>query len=133
MTKPDINNYDDLMAEKDRLKSLLKSRKANLKASFEGIKEELNPVKQLAATAKHIWRADKENPLIAMGVSKIADLILRKGILKNAGFLPRLIAPVLFEKITTYLVGSPAKEKMAQVLRAAGGGLRMVADKVSKK
>lgn len=131
MTKPIINSHEDLMAEKARLKNSLKQHKQNMKASFAGIKEELSPITQVAKTTKDIFNADSHNPLLAMGIGKITDLVIRKGILRRAGWLPRLIAPVVVQKISTYLVAQKGGGKIAEILHHTAEFLRE--DKPSQK
>jgi|GEM_PF-569061 len=124
MTKPVITTHEDLMKEKARLKAQLKLHKTQLRQSVNAIKEELNPISQIAKTTKGIWNADTANPLIAMGVTKLTDLVLRKGLLRRAGWLPRLIAPVLVQKVATYLISEKAGDQIGRLLHQAAFRLR---------
>lgn len=126
MTKPMITSYEELMEEKARLKAKLSQHKSDMRSSFNGIKEEFNPISQFAQTTKDVWTADTSNPLIAMGIGKITDLVLKKGILRNAGFLPKLLVPLVVEKISTYLISEKAADQYANILRGAAHVLRKV-------
>lgn len=124
MTKPVITTHEDLMKEKARLKAQLKQHKTQLRQSVEAIKEELNPISQIAKTTRGIWNADSSNPLIAMGVTKLTDLVLRRGLLRKAGWLSRLVAPVLVQKVATYLISEKAGDHIGRLLHLAASRLR---------
>lgn len=124
MTKPVITTHAELMQEKARLKARLKQRKTQLRQSVETIKETLNPISHIARTTKEIWNAEASNPLIAMGVTKLTDVLIRKGILRKAGWLSRLIAPVLVQKIATYLISEKAGDQIGRLLHGAARKLR---------
>ncbi|HEX7753916.1 MAG TPA: hypothetical protein VF421_01115 [Niabella sp.] len=124
MTKPIIRSHEELLIEKERLKSSLKQRKADLKASFGAIKDELSPITKVAQTTKDIFTADSNFPLIGFGVEKLTDLIVRKGILRKAGWLPRLIAPFLVKKISTYLIAVQGSDQITQKMHAFASRLR---------
>ncbi|MBZ4192205.1 hypothetical protein [Niabella beijingensis] len=124
MTKPVITTREELMKEKARLKSRLRQRKTQLRYSINEIKEEFNPISHIVKTTKDVWNADASNPLIAMGVTKITDLVVRKGLLRRAGWLSRLIAPLLVQKIATYLISEKAGDQIARLLHATASRLR---------
>ncbi|ANH81496.1 hypothetical protein A8C56_11365 [Niabella ginsenosidivorans] len=124
MTKPIIRSHEDLLIEKERLKASLKQRKTDLKESFSAIKDELNPIAKAARTTRDIFTADNDFPLIGLGVEKLTDLIIRKGILRKAGWLPRLVAPFLVKKISTYLIAVQASGQIAEKMHAFAGILR---------
>ncbi|WP_157558130.1 hypothetical protein [Niabella aurantiaca] len=124
MTKPVITTHKELMQEKARLKARLKQRKTDLRQSVEAIKDTLNPISHIAKTTKDIWNADASNPLIALGVTKLTDVVIRKGILRKAGWLSRLIAPVLVQKVATYLISEKAGDQIGRLLHRAAHKLR---------
>lgn len=124
MTKPLITTHEQLMQEKARLKARLRQRKTAMRQSVNEIKQELNPLSQIAKTTKDIWNADASNPLIAMGVTKLTDLVIRKGILRKAGWLSRLVAPILVQKVATYLISEKAGDQIARLLHRTAFKLR---------
>ncbi|MBO9594193.1 MAG: hypothetical protein J7599_14900 [Niabella sp.] len=124
MTKPIITTHEELMQEKARLKGRLRQRKTAMRQSVNEIKQELNPISQIAKTTKDIWNADASNPLIAMGVTKLTDLVIRKGILRRAGWLSRLVAPILVQKVATYLISEKAGDQIARLLHRTASRVR---------
>ncbi|MGJ7031441.1 hypothetical protein [Niabella hirudinis] len=124
MTKPIITTHEELMQEKARLKARLKQHKTELRQSVEEIKEAFNPISQVAKTTRKIWNADRSNPLVSMGVTRLTDLVIRKGILRRAGWLSRLVAPVLIQKVATYIISEKAADRVGQLLHQAASCLR---------
>ncbi|MBO9618410.1 MAG: hypothetical protein J7539_05180 [Niabella sp.] len=124
MTKPTIRSLADLEAEKERLKASLKQNKENLANSFAAIKDELNPIVKVAKTTRSILTSDQEFPLLGLGVEQLTNLVVKKGILRKAGWLPRLIAPVLVKKISTYLIALKASDNIVESMHHFADKLR---------
>ncbi len=93
MAKPQIDNYEDLMEEKERLKARLRSRKTRIKQSFEEIKDEINPFTNIRKTAQEAFSTSTTNPLVKFGIKRASELLIGKVLLKKAGWLPRLVVP----------------------------------------
>lgn len=123
MTKPTIRSLADLQLEKERLKASLKRSKSDLKDSFDAVKEEFNPLGKVIKTTRNIFTSDSEFPLLGLGVEQLTNLVIKKGLLRNAGWLPRLVAPFLIKKISTYLIALKGSENIT-------GSLHHLADKL---
>ncbi len=126
MTKPRINNYEDLLEEKERLKEQLKESKANVKYAFDLIKEELNPVSAIKETALQAFKPDTTNPLVKFGIKRGTEFLIGKVLLRRAGWLPKLIVPFVVREVSTRLVGSKADKKIAKALHSAAAKIREV-------
>lgn len=124
MAKPQIDNYEDLMEEKERLKARLKSRKARIRQSFDEIKEEVNPFSNIRKTAQEAFSTSTTNPLVKFGIKRASELLIGKVLLKKAGWLPRLVVPFLVREVATRLIGSKADKKIATALRTAADKIR---------
>lgn len=124
MAKPQIDNYEDLMEEKERLKARLKARKAGIKQSFEVIKEEVNPFSNIRKTAQGALSTSTTNPLVKFGIKRASEFLIGKVLLKRAGWLPRLVVPFLVREVATRLIGTKADKKIATTLRSTAHKLR---------
>lgn len=122
--KPQINSYEDLLDEKKRLKNNIRMRKAGIGSSFSNIKDELNPLKAVSGTAKRIFNADHNSPLIGLGVAKASDFLLNKFLLRRAGWLTRLVLPFVVKKVSTYLIANKASDKIAGALHESAAFVR---------
>ncbi|MFT3901632.1 MAG: hypothetical protein QM727_00505 [Niabella sp.] len=130
-----IKNYNDLVAEKERLKKNIRLRKAHIGEGVDSVKQAFNPIAQVAGTTKAIFNSERQNPLISFGVSRLTDFLFGKLLLKRTGFLGRLVIPVVVRRISTYLIASNFSDKAADTLHAFAQKLRKtnLPDKSSKK
>jgi hypothetical protein len=102
MTNP-IRNHDDLLAEKARLKSLLLVQKNQLRRSWEGIEEELEPATKLLGSLSLFSSKKSDNPLLKLGMDLGIDMVMRKTLFRQAGLLTRLGAPILVRNLVSNL------------------------------
>ena len=126
MAKPQIDNYEDLMEEKERLKARLKASKAGIKQSLGDIKEELNPFSNIKKTAQEALSTSTTNPLVKFGIKRASEFLIGKVLLKKSGWLPKLVVPFLVREVATRLIGSKADKKIATALRSTAHKLREV-------
>jgi len=123
--RPKISSYEDLMVEKDRLRASIKFSKANISNSIDEIKDELNPFSGISRKASDLFSSGTANPLVSYGVTNATNFLLHKVILKNAGWLPRLILPLVVKKISSFIVAPQLNEKITS-------GMHQVADSIRK-
>ncbi|MBU7578163.1 MAG: hypothetical protein KAF40_08895 [Flavihumibacter sp.] len=102
MTNP-IRNHDDLLAEKARLKSLLLVQKNQLRHSWEGIEEELEPATKFLGSLSLFSSRKSDNPLLKLGLDLGIDMVMRKTLFRQAGLLTRLGAPILVRNLVSNL------------------------------
>mgnify|MGYP001022101001 CR=1 FL=1 len=100
-----IKSYKQLLEEKNRLEVLVQTQKQLIKDDWAGIKDEFKPVKNVMGFAKKFIIADKSSPIISLISGIIADRVLRKFIFKNADWVTRLVAPLLFRNYSTHALG----------------------------
>lgn len=124
MAKPQINNYNDLMEEQERLKARIQLAKANISASFGEIKDEINPFSNMRKTAQSALSTSTTNPLVKFGIKRASEFLIGKVILKRAGWLPRLIVPFLVREIATRVIGNKADKKIVSALRHSADKIR---------
>lgn len=124
MAKPIINNYEDLMEEKARLKANLKRNKTRINESFEALKEELNPFTNVGKVAKSALQGNTNSPLVKFGIKRASEFLIGKVLLKRAGWLPKLVVPFIVREVTSKLVGHKMDKKIASTLRSAASAVR---------
>jgi hypothetical protein len=118
-----INTLEELKAERKRLSYRRLNLERQIKEDFEEIKQSLEPVNLLTAGAKKSLENEK-NHLFGNSVG-LATTFLAKIALKNSGFLPRLIVPLLVKNMTSSLV----EKNKARIFNWIGN----IASKVSGK
>ena len=111
MTKK-ISTYKDLLEEKERLQSLLDHQKGILRNDVKLIKEEFEPVRHAARFLKKFTNKDSSNPMLTIASSRLIDLVLRRFVLARAGWVTRLVVPLLAKNFSSHVVN----ENKTQIL-----------------
>lgn len=97
-----ITSYQDLLIEKQRLTLLLYERKIQLTTEFEQIKTKLRPLAGILDFAEKITTKDRNNPLINMGIEVGVNLLLKKVLLRNAGWIIKIIMPFVVKNFLSH-------------------------------
>lgn len=105
-TSTTIRTYDDLLAEKERLKALLKVQKQVIRQDVEEIKAELQPVKNAISMVGKFTTRDKSNPLLTGATETIIDLVVKRMILSRTGWLTKLVVPFIMKNVSSHLVNA---------------------------
>ena len=101
--KTDIQNIDDLRAERARLKNQMELSKLYMQQQAAAIKTELNPARQAVGVIGDMLTSPRKG-LLNLGVGLGVDTIIRRGLLARAGWLPRLIIPLLARNLAANLI-----------------------------
>ena len=99
-----ITTYKDLMLEKQRLNLLLAERKMLVKAEFEEIKLKLKPFTQIVEMVEKVTSKDISNPLANVGIDMGVNFLLQKVLLRNAGWVTKLLMPVIVKNYLSHEV-----------------------------
>lgn len=124
MTKPVIRNYEDLMAEKQRLKQNSNESRQQISASFNALKDELSLLDGLGHTVKQVFSGDTTNPVVKLGIRKATDLVLNKFLLKNAPWPLKLLLPLAVKEVAGRLIGDKPDKKTAVLLHRLAAKIR---------
>jgi hypothetical protein len=104
MTKK-ITTYQDLLDEKQRLKSLLKFQKEAIHNDIREIKEELSPLRSVVGIAgKMVSRDTGGNWVLNMGANTLIDVFVKKMILGRAGWLVKTVVPFLLKNYSSHVI-----------------------------
>lgn len=130
--KPNIANLDDLDAEKQRLKAEIKMRKADIGGSFGEIKDEFNPLNLfrkkrgggMGGKVAGLFNPAGNSRLVSMGVATAANFILKKVVLRKAGFLPRLLLPIVVRKASNLIVAPKVNRKIVSAMYDTADAIR---------
>jgi hypothetical protein len=114
-TSTNIQNYTDLLVEKERLKSLFAVQKQDIKDEFQSIKDELSPVSMALKTIGFYTKPDKSLGLFNKVLNNGVDFLLKKVILKDAGWMTRLIVPFITKNIVSHFAAKKVEEELPAV------------------
>ncbi len=94
--KTNIQNIDDLVAERARLKNQITISKLKLNKELSLVKEELQPARQVLNYTKSLLINNyKNNSLVGMGLRFGVNILLRNTVLARASWLTRLVVPYI--------------------------------------
>ena len=103
--KTNIQNLEDVRAERARLKNQIETSRMNLRYEFGAIKKELNPINQALGVVTDVFTTPRKG-LLSMGVGFGVDVVLKKVVLARAGWLPRLVVPFLVRNAATNYISN---------------------------
>lgn len=98
-----INSYADLKIEQKRLLQRKEVLETEIITDFEKFKEELEPLSSFTKGVGNIL-VSKNNGILGNSLGSIANFITKNVLLKNSGFITRLIVPYLVKNSTSSLV-----------------------------
>lgn len=101
--KAKLETLDDLRAERARLKNQLELSRVKMRNNVTAIKTEINPARQAVGALSDLLTTPKKG-LLNVGVGIGVDIILRRGLLARAGWLPRLVVPFIARNVATNLI-----------------------------
>lgn len=107
-----INSYNDLLAEKQRLKALFKEQKQTIRTDFVLLKDHLNPAKRILKKIGTFTKPDKSLGLLNVGLGFGLDFLLRKVVLKKSGWITRMLAPFFIKNAVSHFAARKIKEEM---------------------
>ena len=108
-----IETYEDLLEEKARLEELVKAQKSLVRDDFELVKDSIRPIgttfsnaytfiRQLTPVAPRRTRS----PLLNLGLDLGVDVILKRFMLGNAGWLARVVVPYIVKNYSYKLINN---------------------------
>lgn len=103
-----IETYDDLLAEKARLEELAKAQKALVRDDFELVKDGVRPIGRTISNAYSLvhsltTRPKSSSPLINLGLDFGVELLVKRMLLANSGWLVRVVVPYLVRNYSAKL------------------------------
>ncbi|HEY9009241.1 hypothetical protein [Ohtaekwangia sp.] len=100
-----IFTYNDLLAEKERLRTLREEQKLLIKADVKELKEELRPLMALISVLGKITTRETRNDAIVSTGSALAIDMLSRRVLPNSS-LVRMFVPGILKNVASHLLYS---------------------------
>lgn len=98
-----INSYKELLEEKARLKALLVTQELQIKEDWQSLKEELKPAMLIGATLRKVFTRGAGLTATQLGINMLTDGFVKKVILRKAGWLIRLVVPLLIKNYASHI------------------------------
>jgi hypothetical protein len=119
-----MKTYNELLAEKARLESILASHRILIRQDIEGLKDQFVPVSHAFTTIVKFFAADKKNPLVSAGVNFAGDVLLKKFILAKTGWLTKLVVPYIVKNYSSHLINKKLDNSGPNFLHKLGDRLK---------
>lgn len=105
-----IKTYKDLLQEEQRLKAQLKLQEVLVRQDLVSLKENLEPVKKVYDQAQKIFTRDNRVPIFNIGLEMSIDLLLRRFILRKAGWFAKIFVPYVMKNYASHLIGEEKRK-----------------------
>jgi hypothetical protein len=115
-----IKTYDDLIEERNKMKTLLILQKEKINEDWNAFKHEFDPVTHAFGTLGKMAKGDKSNPLINAGLLFAGELFIKNFVLAKAGWLTRLAVPFVVKNYSSHLIVDKGKtfvDKIGRLLK----------------
>jgi len=119
-----IRTYNDLLKEEQRLEQQLKVQEAVIRKDLADFKENFEPVKRIFSTAQKIFTRDNRVPVFNIGLELIIDILLRRVILKRAGWIAKSIVPYIVKNYSSHIMGEEKRKALVKKIRDVFSKLR---------
>lgn len=111
-----IETYDDLLTEKARLEELANAQKALVRDDFELVKEGVRPIGRTISNAYSLVHSlttrPKTSPLVSLGLDFGVELLIKRMLLANSGWLVRVLVPYVVKNYSARLFKSSSKKSL---------------------
>jgi hypothetical protein len=117
-----ISSYDELLEEKARLQELLGLQKAAISGNLASIQEDVRPVTNgLLVVGRVLSRIGRRNrptsPLLNVGLDIGVDMVLRRYILRKAGWFSRTFVPLLASSFLARFLNSEQEPEIVKKMK----------------
>jgi len=110
-----IKTYEDLLAEKQRLQTLMQTQKEIIRGDIDEIKEELAPVKTAISFVGKLTTQDHSNPLLNGTINTVIDLVMRRVVLARAGWFTKLVVPFFVKNFSSHVIDDKKDDILRKV------------------
>jgi len=112
-----IRTYQDLVQEEQRLAERLKTQETIIRQDLAGFRENLEPVKKFFNTAQKMFTRDNRVPFFNIGLELAIDILLRRFILRKAGWIAKSIVPYLVKNFSSHVIGEEKRRLLVKKVR----------------
>ena len=119
-----IKTYEDLELEKVRLTALLKNHEEAIRYDMAGVREGLKPVNNAVKFINKMATRDNTTPVMNFGLEMGIDILVRRFILRRAGWVTKIVVPYLVKNYSSHIIGEEKREALLAKMRGFFNKLR---------
>jgi hypothetical protein len=122
MNKVTINNYNDLIAEKQRLQLLLELQKERFSSNFkelkDELKEDLKPATTILQTVGKLTKKSERSKTVVNLALDYGGKLLKNTLLKKVSWPLRIVIPFFAKNIASHLIADSKNKKVKEITDA---------------
>lgn len=118
MNNRKIKTYEDLEEEKHRLLGVLRAQEDLIKDDLAGVREGLKPFGNAVNVINKMATRDNTAPVMNFGLEMGIDILVRKVILKRAGWFAKIVVPFLVKNYSSHLIGEEKREALMKKVKS---------------
>lgn len=111
-----IRTYQDLLEEKKHLEDELGNKRELIRKDVADLKEEWRPITDLLSSLGKITTKGKTNPLLAIGIDIIGEVLAKNILLTRSGWITRLVVPFLAKNFSTHILNKDGTSIFRQLI-----------------
>jgi len=111
-----IRTYQDLLEEKKHLEVELVNKRELIRKDVADLKEEWRPVTDLLSGLGKMTTKGKTNPLLAIGIDIIGEVLVKNILLMRSGWITRLVVPFLAKNFSTHILNKDGMSIFRQLI-----------------
>lgn len=119
-----IKTYQDLLQEEQRLKEQLKFQETLIRQDLVSLKENLEPVKKVYDQVHKIFTRDNRVPIFNIGLEMGIDVLLRRFILRRAGWFARIFVPYILKNYASHIIGEEKRKAIIKKIESLFNKIR---------
>jgi hypothetical protein len=112
-----IRTYKDLLQEEQRLEQQLKSQEILIRQDLAGFRENVEPLKKIFNTVQKVFTRDNRVPVFNVGLELAIDILLRRFILRRAGWFAKSFVPYLVKNYSSHIIGEEKRKALVKKIR----------------
>lgn len=112
-----IKTYEDLLAEEQRLRQQLKIYEVQIRQDLVGMKENIEPARKAYNTISKIFTRDNRVPFFNIGLEMGIDLMLRRFILRKAGWFTKIVVPYFMKNYASHIIGEEKRKALMKKIQ----------------
>ncbi|HEY1114896.1 MAG TPA: hypothetical protein VGE66_15105 [Chitinophagaceae bacterium] len=118
MNNRKIKTYEDLEEEKHRLMGILRTQEDLIKDDLAGVREGLKPFSNAVNVINKMATRDNTAPVMNFGLEMGIDLLVRKVMLKRAGWFAKIVVPFLVKNYSSHIIGEEKREALMKKVKS---------------
>lgn len=118
MNNRKIKTYEDLEEEKHRLMGILRTQEDLIKDDLAGVREGLKPFSNAVNVINKMATRDNTAPVMNFGLEMGIDLLVRKVLLKRAGWFAKIVVPFLVKNYSSHIIGEEKREALMKKVKS---------------